>query len=88
MKRERKNAQNFIEDENDISNISTFAFRADAMINPQWLKLPISGTNFHGPKMFEPLKFDRNDKYKISFLDEDNLCNLSTQSEIYDHGRM
>ena len=28
------------------------------MINSQWLELLMSRTNFHGPKMFEPLKFD------------------------------
>ena len=28
----------------------TFASLPGAMINPQWLKLPISRTNFHGPK--------------------------------------
>ena len=26
------------------------------MINPQWLKLPMSRTNFHGPKGVQPLK--------------------------------
>ena len=25
-------------------------FLTGAMINPQWLELPISRTNFHGPK--------------------------------------
>ena len=28
------------------------------MINPQWLELPMSRTNFHGPKDVEPLRFD------------------------------
>ena len=28
------------------------------MINPQWLELPMSRTNFHGPKDVQPLKFD------------------------------
>ena len=25
--------------------------------NPGWLELPLTGTNFHGTSMFEPLKF-------------------------------
>ena len=26
------------------------------MINPQWLQLPISGTNFHGPKEVQAIE--------------------------------
>ena len=29
-----------------------------AIINPQWLELPLSRTNFMVPNVFEPLKFD------------------------------
>ena len=29
-----------------------------SFINPHWLELSLSRTNFHGPKVFEPLKFD------------------------------
>ena len=25
--------------------------------NHGWLELPLTGTNFHGPSLFEPLKF-------------------------------
>ena len=25
--------------------------------NPRWLELPLTGTNFHGLSLFEPLKF-------------------------------
>ena len=38
----------FIEVQKDIPKLSTFA--SWAMINPLWLELPMSGTNFHGPK--------------------------------------
>ena len=38
--------------------LSPFASWPGTMINPQWLKLPISRTNFHAPKIFEPLRFD------------------------------
>ena len=31
-------------------SISPFASKPDGMINPQWLKLPMSRTNFYGPK--------------------------------------
>ena len=27
-----------------------YAFRPGAVINPHWLELPLSRTNFHGPK--------------------------------------
>ena len=30
---------------------------SSAVINPQWLELPMSRTNYSGPKMSEPLKF-------------------------------
>ena len=30
--------------------LSLFASWTGAMINPQWLELPMSRTNFHGPK--------------------------------------
>ena len=30
--------------------IITVCFLTGAMVNPQWLELPISRTNFHGPK--------------------------------------
>ena len=33
----------------NIENIHIL-FPPGAMINPQWLELPISRTNFHGPK--------------------------------------
>ena len=32
------------------SYIFPFVSLLGAMINPQWLELPISGTNFYGPK--------------------------------------
>ena len=25
--------------------------------NPGWLELPLTGTDFHGPTLFEPMKF-------------------------------
>ena len=34
----------------DISKWSSFASRPVAMFNPQWLKIPMSRPNFHGPK--------------------------------------
>ena len=34
------------------------------MINPQWLELPVSRTNFHGPKGVWALKFDCISKYQ------------------------
>ena len=38
-----------MEDRKDFPKFSPFASRPGAMINPQWLELPISQTNFHGP---------------------------------------
>ena len=37
-------------DINDIPKLSTFASWPGALINPHWLELPISGTDFYGPK--------------------------------------
>ena len=34
----------------DFPKLSLFASQAGAMINPQWLELPMSRTNCHGPK--------------------------------------
>ena len=32
-------------------------FRFIYILNPGWLQLPLTGTNFHGSSLFEPLKF-------------------------------
>ena len=39
-----------VENGKDFTKILLFAFWPGAMINPQWLELPISRTNFHSPK--------------------------------------
>ena len=39
-----------VENRKDFPKLSLFASWAGAMINPQWLELPMSRTNFHGPK--------------------------------------
>ena len=39
-----------VEKRNYFPKLSLFATWPGATINPQWLKLPISRTNFHGPK--------------------------------------
>ena len=38
-----------------------------AIINPHWLELPLSRTNFPGPKLFEPLKFYCTNSINIDF---------------------
>ena len=38
------------ENRKDFPNLSQFAFWSGTMIKYQWFKLPISRTNFHGPK--------------------------------------
>ena len=40
----------FIENQKDLPILLSFASWHGAMINPQWLKLPMSWINFHGPK--------------------------------------
>ena len=40
----------FIQDRKYIPKLYPFVSSPGAMINPQWLELPISKTNFHGPK--------------------------------------
>ena len=40
----------FKEDRNNILKLSPVASGPDAMINPRWLELPVSRTNFYGPK--------------------------------------
>ena len=40
----------FLEDRKYIPKLSIFASWPGDMINPQWLELPISRTNFHGPR--------------------------------------
>ena len=42
----------------DFQELAIFASRTGAMINLHWLELPMARTIFHGPKVFEPLKFD------------------------------
>ena len=39
-----------VQKSNKITKLSPFAPWTDVMINPQWFELPISLTNFHGPK--------------------------------------
>ena len=39
-----------VENRKDFPKLSLFASWTVAMINPQWLELPMSRTNFHGPK--------------------------------------
>ena len=39
-----------VENWKDFTKLSLFASWNGAMINPQWLELPMSRTNFHGPK--------------------------------------
>ena len=39
-----------VENWKDFPKLSLFASWNGAMINPQWLELPMSRTNFHGPK--------------------------------------
>ena len=45
-----------VEDRKDVSKLSPFASRPGARINPQWLELPISRTNFQGPKDVRAIK--------------------------------
>ena len=44
------NNNHYVENWKDVPNLSLFAFWTGAIINPQWLELPMSRTNFHGPK--------------------------------------
>ena len=39
-----------VENRKDFPKLSAFASWTGAMINPQWLELPMSQTIFHGPK--------------------------------------
>ena len=39
-----------IEDWKDTPKLYSFAFWPSVMINPQWIELPMSRTNFHGPR--------------------------------------
>ena len=39
-----------VENWEDFPELSLFASWPSAMINPLWLELPISRTNFYGPK--------------------------------------
>ena len=39
-----------VENRKDYPKLSLFASWSGDMINPQWLELPVSRTNFHGPK--------------------------------------
>ena len=40
----------YVENRKDFPKLSLFASWTGGMINPQWLELPMSRTNFHGPK--------------------------------------
>ena len=48
----------FIEDRKDIPKLSPFASWPGAMMNPQWLELPMSRKNSMVAKLFETLTFD------------------------------
>ena len=45
-----RNMPFYIEDRKDTTKLYSFAFWPGVIINPQWLELPISRTNFYGPK--------------------------------------
>ena len=45
-----------VENQKDFPKLSLFASWPGSMINPQWLELPISRTNFHGPKDIRAIK--------------------------------
>ena len=45
-------AHYFIENQKEIPKSSLFTFQLGAMTNSQWLKLPMSRTNFDDPKDF------------------------------------
>ena len=49
-KKQKKKKKKKIEKKKTIIKWAPFASWPSVMINPQWLELPISGTNFHGPK--------------------------------------
>ena len=49
----------FIEDWKDMSELSPFAPLPGAMINPQLLELPMSRTNFHGPKDVQAIEVQK-----------------------------
>ena len=44
------------EDRKDFLKLPPFASWTGAMIDPQWLELPISRTNFHGLKQFRAIE--------------------------------
>ena len=44
------NINHCVENLKEFTKLSLFASWTGAMINPQWLELPMSRTNFHGPK--------------------------------------
>ena len=44
------------------------------LTNPQWLKLPISRTNFHGPKDVRATKFHCAANKDSSEQSDQNLC--------------
>ena len=44
------NIQSLCRNQKDFPKLSLFASSTGAMINPQWLELPMSRMNFHGPK--------------------------------------
>ena len=51
-----------IENENNNTKTETTAVRVPRVqvyieTSPGWLELPLTGTNFHGPNLFEQLKF-------------------------------
>ena len=47
-------------------------------INPGWLELPLTGTNFHGPSMFEPMK----PYYSITIYSAKNPDNIQLSTFI------
>ena len=56
----------------NIPNLFSFAFWTGAMINTQWLELPISRTNYYGPKDVRVIEVRLINLYTFSANSADN----------------
>ena len=67
--------------EKNNPELSPFASWPGAVINPQWLELPMSRTNFHGPKDVRAIEVRL---YNASCLikDNNNICSVLFKTSV------
>ena len=64
----------------DFPKLSQFASWHGTILNPQWLKLPISQINFHGPKDVQAIEFFFCFFFVLTFVSQEKESALKQQN--------